>query len=926
MTIVYDPLTYRTVVARPGEIPYKFWSVNKHVIDAASAGICTLHSGDEAPGDTSRLWLDLTMPENAVGAVKAYDGASWVALTPALFYSHIAGGAGGFVTDLEMATYVSGLIGVSLQAWGENLDQWSAIDPTAKEDTGVAATLDAAHLAAGDPHPQYLTAAEGAAAYQPLDAELTSLSGASANGVSLVTAANYAAMRALLDLEAGTDFLAPAAIAAAYQPLDSDLTAIAALTTTAFGRAFLAFADEAAFKAGVNLEIGVDVQAYDADLTAWAAVNPSSYSTTAQIAAAYQQLDSDLTAIAALTTTAYGRAFLALADAAAGRTALGLGTLATQNGTFSGTSSGTNTGDQTITLTGDVTGSGTGSFAATLATVNANTGSWGLAGSVAQFVVNAKGLITSAANVAISIASTAISDATAAGRSMLTAANAAAQTALLSAFVGDSGAGGTKGLVPAPIAGDATKFLKGDGTFASIPGGGDALTANPLSQFAATTSLQLKNTISDETGSGALVFATSPTLVTPALGTPSALVLTNATGLPVAGGGTSGTTAETARAGLSAASFDAGAALGLLTNPFFEISQEYGNTAVTLTGSNIYIADQWNGVEFCGGVFSSQVVSDPFSGTATLRRLKSSIKTTATTADASFSAAEALVCAQQPIEGTFWGSLGWGTADARAVDIVIIAQSSVTGTYPVSIRNGAVNRSYVTTISLTANTPTVCLVTIPGDTSGTWVSTNAVAAYLEIGSIGGSNFNATSLNTWEAANKFTHSTCTNWAASGTTDFFQVAYAQVFPAGVLPFTSAAEITGEALQLLLNMRRPYEAELLRCQRYYEKSFDAGTNPAQNAGYNGALFQSACAGAGTSVDFPTRFQAIKRTVPTITLYNPSASNAEIYNTFTGTSFSGSSGSNAGTGGFRAVGISPASTFASHSCAVHYVANARM
>lgn len=45
----------------------------------------------------------------------------------------------------------------------------------------------------------------------------------------------------------------------------------------------------------------------------------------------------------------------------------GLGTLATQSGTFSGTSSGTNTGDQTITLTTDVTGSGVGSFAATIA-------------------------------------------------------------------------------------------------------------------------------------------------------------------------------------------------------------------------------------------------------------------------------------------------------------------------------------------------------------------------------------------------------------------------------------------------------------------------------------------------------------------------------------------------------------------------------
>ena len=44
--------------------------------------------------------------------------------------------------------------------------------------------------------------------------------------------------------------------------------------------------------------------------------------------------------------------------------------------------------------------------------------------------------------------------------------------------------------------------------------------------------------LASTTGSGAVVLATSPTLVTPALGTPSALVLTNATGLPQAGLGT----------------------------------------------------------------------------------------------------------------------------------------------------------------------------------------------------------------------------------------------------------------------------------------------------------------------------------------------------------------------------------------------------
>lgn len=58
------------------------------------------------------------------------------------------------------------------------------------------------------------------------------------------------------------------------------------------------------------------------------------------------------------------------------------------------------------------------------------------------------------------------------------------------------------------------------------------VTGSPLSQFSSTTSAQLAGVLSDETGTGNAVFATSPTLITPALGTPSALVLTNATGLP----------------------------------------------------------------------------------------------------------------------------------------------------------------------------------------------------------------------------------------------------------------------------------------------------------------------------------------------------------------------------------------------------------
>jgi len=82
-----------------------------------------------------------------------------------------------------------------------------------------------------------------------------------------------------------------------------------------------------------------------------------------------------------IDTTTVGRALMTTVDATAARTTLGLGSLATQSGTFSGTSSGTNTGDQTIALTGDVTGTGTGSFAATIGALKVTNAM--LAGSIA---------------------------------------------------------------------------------------------------------------------------------------------------------------------------------------------------------------------------------------------------------------------------------------------------------------------------------------------------------------------------------------------------------------------------------------------------------------------------------------------------------------------------------------------------------------
>ncbi len=78
--------------------------------------------------------------------------------------------------------------------------------------------------------------------------------------------------------------------------------------------------------------------------------------------------------------------------------------------------------------------------------------------------------------------------------------------------------------------GTANQFLQvnGDATgleWATLAGGGDALVADPLSQFAATTSAQLAGVITNETGSSLLVYNTSPTLVTPVLGVAAATTI-----------------------------------------------------------------------------------------------------------------------------------------------------------------------------------------------------------------------------------------------------------------------------------------------------------------------------------------------------------------------------------------------------------------
>lgn len=105
-----------------------------------------------------------------------------------------------------------------------------------------------------------------------------------------------------------------------------------------------------------------------------------------------------------------------------------------------------------------------------------------------------------------------------------------------------------------------------------------ATTTGTLAQFAATTSAQLAGVLSDETGTGSAVFGTSPVLVTPNLGTPSAATLTNATGLPIATG-VSGLGSGVAT-GLSAAVTGSGSPV-LATSPTITTPAISGITSAT---------------------------------------------------------------------------------------------------------------------------------------------------------------------------------------------------------------------------------------------------------------------------------------------------------------------------------------------------------
>jgi hypothetical protein len=153
-----------------------------------------------------------------------------------------------------------------------------------------------------------------------------------------------------------------------------------------------------------------------------------------------------------------------------------------------------------------------------------------------------------------------------------------------------------------------------------------------------------------------------------------------------------------------------------IINGAMTVDQRNAGAAVTANAS--YPVDRWSISNTANGTFSAQQVSDTPVG------FSSSLKITITAAQTANTGNLAPV---QVIEGNNIADLGWGAAVAKTVTLSFWVRSSLTGTFGGSLRNSGSSRSYPFTYTISvADTWEYKTITIAGDTSGTWLTTNGI--------------------------------------------------------------------------------------------------------------------------------------------------------------------------------------------------------
>jgi hypothetical protein len=338
-----------------------------------------------------------------------------------------------------------------------------------------------------------------------------------------------------------------------------------------------------------------------------------------------------------------------------------------------------------------------------------------------------------------------------------------------------------------------------------------------------------------------------------------------------------------------------------IINGDMRIDQRNAGAAITTSG---FLVDRWTVTNSSDGAFSAQQDSSAPVG------FTKSIKWTTTTADASLAATQYAII-RQGIEGFNMADLGWGSANAKSITISFWVRSSLTGTFGASMHNADFNRSYPFTYTIsTADTWEQKSVTIAGDTSGTWNTTNGVGIQLYFGLGVGSTFSGTA-GAWAASGLL--------SATGAVSVIGTLNATWYVTGVQLEVGSVATPFE--------RRPYGTELALCQRYFEKSYNQSVVPGTASVGTGASGFATSTTNGYNYGV-VRFAVSKRAAPTITTYS-FAGNAGVASDGNGTNLTANS---AGTNSIGETGynINNASggtlTFTGNSYFVNWIASAEL
>jgi hypothetical protein len=251
-----------------------------------------------------------------------------------------------------------------------------------------------------------------------------------------------------------------------------------------------------------------------------------------------------------------------------------------------------------------------------------------------------------------------------------------------------------------------------------------------------------------------------------------------------------------------------------IINGDMRIDQRNAGAAVTINSSAYtYPVDRFAGFgESTDGVFTLQQSSTAPTG------FTNSLLATVTTADASIGASQRYFV-RQGIEGYNIADLGYGTAAAATVTLSFYVRSSLTGTFGGSFMNDAFNRAYPFTYTIsTANTWEQKSVTIAGDTSGTWLTTNGGGIYV-IFSIGAGSSRVGTAGAWQTP------ASPLFGATGQTNIIATNGATWAITGVQLEAGSVATPFE--------HRQYGQELALCQRYLPV-FSALASSRFNAGY--------------------------------------------------------------------------------------------